>query len=106
MTMASDTAVEVSKSIITEFHRYFAENAVDNFEHVLAIKRIVKATCRHFPAKTSEIEKELLDYAFDLFLEEWLRLAEEDEEEYDREEEVEKARRVFFRIYETEKQVW
>ena len=104
--MAIDTVVEVSKSIITEFHRYFADEGVDNFEHVLAVKRIVKATCHHFPNKTSEIEKELLDHACDLFLQEWLKLAAEDEEDYDREEELEEARRVFFQIYQTGKMVW
>lgn len=104
--MESDTALEVSKSIITEFYRYFASEEVDNLEHILAIKRIVKATCCHFSDKASEIEKELLDHAFDLFLQEWFRLTEEDEENHDRKEELEEAKRVFFQTYQYEKHVW
>ena len=66
----------------------------------------MKATTHHFPNKTSEIEKELLDHALALFVQEWLRHAAEDEEDYDREEEFEEARRVFLQIYQTEKDVW
>jgi len=105
VTISSDAALKLSKSIIEEFHRYFIEEGVDNYDHVIAVKRIITATCRHFADESSEIEKELLDFAFDLFLQEWLRLAGEEEEEYDREEEVEEAKRVFFRTYKPEKQV-
>ena len=61
----------------------------------MAIKRIITATCSHFPNESSEVERNLLDYALDLFGEEWLRLAKEGEGEYDREEELEEANRAF-----------
>lgn len=67
---------------------------------------IITATCSHFPNVSSEVERSLLDYAFVLFGEEWLRLVKEDEDEYDREEELEAASKVFFQIYKTEKDVW
>ena len=69
-------------------------------------RRIITATCSHFPNVSSEVERSLLDYAFVLFGEEWLRLVKEDKDEYDREEELEAASKVFFQIYKTEKDVW
>lgn len=106
MSISADNAIELSKSIIAEFHRYFMTGDVDNYDHVMAIKRIITATRSHFPNESREVEKNLLDYALALFVEEWLRLAKEDEDEYDREEELEEASRVFLQIYKTEKDVW
>ena len=106
MSISADNAIELSKSIIAEFHRYFVAEGVDNYDYVMAIKRIITATCSHFPNESSEVERNLLDYALDLFGEEWLRLAKEDEGEYDREEELEEANRAFLQIYKTEKDVW
>ena len=106
MSISVDNAIELSKSIIAEFHRHFVAEGVDNCDHVMAIKRIITATCSHFPNESSEVERNLLDYALDLFGEEWIRLVKEDEDEYDREEEVEEASRVFLQIYKTEKDVF
>ncbi len=107
MSISAANAIELSKSIIAAFHRYFIiAGDTDNYDHVMAIKRIITATCSHFPNESNEVEKNLLDYALDLFEGEWLRLAKEDEDEYDREEELEEARRVFLQIYKTEKEVW
>ena len=106
MSISVNNAIELSKSIIAEFHRYFIAEGVDNYDHVMTIKRIITATCSHFLNESSEVEKNLLDYALDLFGEEWLRLAKEEEDEYDREEELEEASRVFFQIYKTEKDEW
>ncbi|MFC1995031.1 hypothetical protein ACFLVK_01330 [Chloroflexota bacterium] len=105
MSISTDNAIELSKSIIAEFHRYFVAEGVDNYDHVMAIKRIITAICSHFPNESIEVEKNLLDYALDLFREEWLRLAKEDEDEYNRKEELEEASRVFLQIYKTEKDV-
>ncbi len=106
MSLSANNALELSKSIIAEFHRHFTQEGVDNHDHVMAIKRIITATCSHFPNESRTIEKKLLEYAFELFAEEWLRLAKEDEDEYDRQEELEEARRVFFRTYKAEEDVW
>lgn len=105
ISISADNAIELSKSIIAEFHRYFVAEGIDNYDHVMAIKRIITATCSHFPNESIEVEKNLLDHALDLFREEWIRLAKEDEEEYDRKEELEEASRVFLQIYKTEKDV-
>jgi hypothetical protein len=67
MSISADNAIELSKSIIAEFHRYFVEGDVDNYDHVMAIKKIITATCSHFPNESIEIERNLLDYALDLF---------------------------------------
>lgn len=103
MNISVDNAIELSKSIIAEFHRYFVERGVENYDHVMAIKTIITATCRHFPDERIEVERNLRDYALGLFREEWLRLAKEDEDEYDEKEELKEASRVFLRIYKTEK---
>ena len=99
MSISADNAIELSKSIIAEFHQYFVAGGADNYDHVMAIQRIITATCSHFPNESNEVEKSLLDCALDLFKEEWLRLAKEDEDEYDREEKLEEARRVFLQTY-------
>ena len=105
MNISANDAIELSKSIIAEFHQYFVAGDVDNYDHVMAIKRIITATCSHFPDESIEVEKNLLDHALDLFREEWLRQAKEDEGEYDRKEELEEASRVFLQIYKTGKDV-
>ena len=96
----------LSRSIIAEFHKHFIAEGTDNYEHVMAIKRIITATCRCCPNESSEVKKELLDYALGLFEEEWLRQAQEGGDRYDRGEEVKEARKIFLQIYETEKDVW
>jgi hypothetical protein len=107
MSLSADDAVELSRSIIAEFHRYSVTGHVDNSVHVMTIKSIITATCRHFPRENRQIEKSLRDYALNLFEEEWLRQAkEEEEEEYDREEEQKEASRVFLKYYRTEKDAW
>jgi hypothetical protein len=106
INMSVVNAVDLSKSIIHEFHKHFLTGDADNYEHVMAVKRIITATRRHFPNESNEIEKVLLDYALGLFEEEWLSLAEEEEDdECDTEEELEEARRVFLGIYKTEKDI-
>mgnify|MGYP001074190428 CR=1 FL=1 len=97
-SICADNAIELSKSIIAEFHQYLVAGGVDNYDHVMAIKRIITATCSHFPDESIEVEGNLLDYALDLFGEEWLRLVNEDEDEYDRKEELEEASRVFLQM--------
>ena len=95
----------LSKSIIAKFHLYFVAEGIDNYDHVMAIKIIITSKCSHFSNESIEVEKNLLDHALDLFREEWLRLAKEDEDEYDRKEELEEASRVFLQIYKTEKEI-
>ena len=76
-----------------------------NYDHVMAVKRIITAVCSHFPNQKNQVEKSLLDYAVGLFQKEWLKQAKEEGGEYDREEELEEAKRVFLKIYKTEKDV-
>ncbi|MCL0056109.1 hypothetical protein M1N81_00825 [Dehalococcoidia bacterium] len=106
MSISADNAMELSKSIIAEFHRYFIAAGVGNHDHIMAIKKIITATCSHFPNESSDVEKGLLDNALDLFSGYWLELAKEDDDECDMEEEREEASRVFLHIYRTEKDVW
>lgn len=105
MSISADNAIELGKSIITEFHQYFVSAGIDSFDHIMAIKRIIRATCSHFLNDKKEVEKILLDYALDLFKKECLRLAEEDEDKCDRKEEMKEASRIFLKIYNTEKDV-
>lgn len=105
MGMSSADGIELSKSIINAFHRYFRAGDTDNYDHVMAIKRIITATSGHFPNQKNEIEKHLLGYALDIFQREWLRQAKEEGDEYDTQEELDEARRVFLQIYKTEKDV-
>jgi hypothetical protein len=100
MTISANDAIELSKSIIAEFHRCFTLGGADYCDHVMAIKRVITAACRHFPDESNEVEKSLLDYTLDFFEEEWLRLVKEGGEEYDSENKLEEARRVFLRIFE------
>lgn len=103
MSISADNAIELSKSIIVEFHRYFVAEGIDNYDHVMAVKNIIRATCSHFPNQRTEVEKKLLDHALDLFRKEWLRGAKEDEDEYDERQELKEASKVFLKIYKTEK---
>jgi hypothetical protein len=106
VSMPVANAVALSKSIIAEFHKHFLAGGTDNYEHVMAIKRIITATCRYCPNASNEVKRELLDYALALFEEEWLRQAKEEGDRYDRGEEVKEARKIFLQIYKTEKDVW
>ncbi len=101
MSISANNAIKLSKSIIAEFHQYFVAGSADNYDHVMAIQRIITATCSHFPNESNEVERSLLDYALDLFKEEWLRLAKEVEDEYDRKEKLKEARMAFLQIYKT-----
>lgn len=105
VNISAADAIELSKSIIATFHRHFLAGGTDNYDHIMAIKRIITTTCSHFPSESNEVGKNLVDYALDLFVEEWLRQAKEEDDEYDTEEELKEARRVFLRIYKTEKNV-
>jgi len=44
MSLSANNALELSKSIIAEFHRYFVAGGVDNYDHVMAINQIGNCT--------------------------------------------------------------
>lgn len=98
--------LSLSKAIIHELHQYFDEEGIDNFDHIMTVKKVIRATCNYFPSKARQIESELYAYAFDLFWQLWKFSLEEDEEEYDIDEEKEEAKRIFSEIYEKEEDVW
>ncbi|OGW50965.1 MAG: hypothetical protein A2V62_06680 [Nitrospirae bacterium RBG_19FT_COMBO_58_9] len=89
--------------IVTEFgvalvgrqQQFFLDESIDNSEHVLAIKRIADTAYQYLKASgiTSDIcnrvRKELIARARDLFVEEWIRTLEEDEEPPDQEDRLE-----------------
>ena len=61
MSISADNAIALGKSIVAEFHQYFIAGGIDNYDHVMAIKRIIRATCSHFTNERMEVEKNLLD---------------------------------------------
>lgn len=103
MTVSASDAVDLGKSIIAEFHRYFVSDGADNYDHVMAIRRIITAISSHFPDGAAEVERNLFDYGLRLFQEEWLRQAVEDEDDCDKKEELKEATGVFRKIYKTGK---
>ena len=105
MSISAADGIDLSKSIIDAFDRYFRAGNAGNYDHVMAVKRIITAVCSHFPNQKNQVEKSLLDYAVGLFQKEWLKQAKEEGDEYDREEELEEGKRVFLKIYKTEKDV-
>ena len=98
--------LSLSKAILFELHQYFDEVGLDNYDHIMTVKRVIMATCKHFPSKSKEIESELYNYIFDLFWQAWKLSAEEDEEDYDLNKEHQEASRVFRHIYRKEENIW
>lgn len=94
------------RAIIDEFHNYFNQSGIDNYEHIMNIKQIIIAACKFYPDESKQIKNELFEYAFNLFWDEWKESLETDEEEYDLHEEHETARRIFEQTYEREESIW
>ena len=79
--------------IVTEFgvalverqHQLFVEESLDNSEHVPAIKRIADTACEYLKVNRissdigKKVREKLISRGRDLFIEEWMRPLEEDE---------------------------
>ena len=98
--------ITLPKAIIDEFHQYFEQKGVDNFDHIMALKRIINGVCKFYPEKAEQTKNELFEYSFDLFWNTWMASAEEEEEEFDLKKEYETARRIFVQTYEKEENIW
>lgn len=100
--------LSLPKAIIDELHQYFVQQGIDNYDHIMTLKRVIIAVCKFFPDESEPIKNELFEYAFDLFWDEWkVSLEEEDEdEEYDLKKEYRTARRIFEQTYEKEENIW
>ena len=105
-TEMTNNLLTLPKAIIDEFHQYFEQVGMDNFEHIMALKMVINGVCKFSPEKAEQIKNELFEYAFDLFLKTWMVMAEEDEQEFDMKREYETARRIFVQTYEKEENIW
>ena len=94
------TVTEFGIALVEGQRRFFLYGSIDNSEHVPAIKRIADIAYHYLKKKgvntetARKVRKELVARGRDLFIEEWMRTLEEDEEPPDQEDRVE-ARRTF-----------
>ncbi len=94
------TVIEFGMALVERQHRFFVDESIDNSEHIPAIKRIADTAYQYLkttgiPSDTSKkVRKELIARGRHLFIEEWMRMRDEDEEPPD-EEDRREARRTF-----------
>ena len=85
--MSSRDAVEgVGKAVLASEHRYFVERMIDNQEHIPRVARIARAVALFFrdahgsPDEAHAVQKALLAYGKQLFMDEWMNQLERDED--------------------------
>jgi len=92
------TVTELGIALVENQHQFFMDESIDNSEHVPAIKRIAATAYRYLKAKginpdtARGVRKELIARGKDLFIAEWMRTLEEDEEPPDHEDRHEDRR--------------
>lgn len=97
------TVTEFGIALIERQHQFFADETCDNSEHVPAIKRIADVACQFLKLNRisseagKKVTKELIQRGRELFINEWMRQMDEDEEPPDEEDEKE-ARRTFDKL--------
>ena len=76
--MATDklNLIEIGKAIIKTEHDFFVNDYVDNHEHIPKVKRIIE-TIQKVATKDDAIQKELYQYALNLFVKEWMASLED-----------------------------
>ncbi len=95
---------KVGKNVILSTHQFFEEVGVDNSEHIPALRRSIEAvglTADELasPDMGSALRTELRQFAHQLFVNLWLKLAEEDEEDPDLPAERKRAKKTFNEIF-------
>ena len=92
------TVTELGIALVESQHHFFSDGSIDNSEYVPAIKRIADTTYRYLKGKgvslntARKVRKEMIARGRELFIEEWMRTLEEDEEPSDQEDRREAGR--------------
>ena len=80
-------AIATGRQIIRDEHDFFAKNGIDNSEHVPRIERIAESV-RGFlseegatSAEADQAKRDLIDFGRSLFVMEWMKPIEGDDEE-------------------------
>ncbi len=79
-------------ALVEKQHQLFVEESLDNSEHVPAIKRIADTAYEYLEVNGissnigEKVREKLISRSRDLFIEEWMRPLEEDEDSPDQEE--------------------
>ena len=83
---------EFGVALIERQHQLFVEESLDNSEHVPAIKRIANTALGYLKGSgissdiAEKVRDKLISRGRDLFVEEWMRSLEEDEDPPDEQE--------------------
>lgn len=86
------TVTEFGMALVERQHQFFFDGSIDNSEQVLAVQRIADTAYRYLKASgvnddvCNRVRKELIARGRELFVEEWMRILEEDEEPPDQED--------------------
>lgn len=79
-------------ALVERQHQFFLDESIDNSEQVPAIKRIADTAYQYLKASeinsdiSNRVRQELIARGRELFVEEWMRMLEEDEEPPEQEE--------------------
>jgi len=97
------TVTEFGMALIERQHQFFIDETCDNSEHIPAIKRIADVACQYLELNgisseiSKKVNKELIQRGRELFIKEWMRQLDEDEEIPD-EEDKKEAKRTFDKL--------
>ncbi len=86
MMSVRDVVEGVGKAVLASEHEYFVKLRIDNHEHIPRVARIARATARvlrdahRSSAEADAVQEALLAYGKQLFLDEWMRQLERDED--------------------------
>jgi hypothetical protein len=89
-------AIATVNQVIRDEHDFFAKNGIDNSEHVPRIERIAESVRRFLSqegaasADADQAKRDLIDFGRTLFVREWMKPIEGDDEEPSEEEAVTK----------------
>ena len=101
-----DIAEGMGKEIIKQLHNYYEEITMDDVDYIPLIKRVIKAIYNHTGSynisefDNRSLQKRLLTYAKDLYVEICMIHAKEDNEDITHEEVKKESEELFYYIYE------
>jgi hypothetical protein len=81
-----EIVTEFGMALVEKQHQLFVEESLDNSEHVPAIKRIADTAYEYLKVNRissdigKKVREKMISHGRDLFIEEWMRPQEEDED--------------------------
>lgn len=94
--------------LVESQHKYFLEEAIDNLEHIPAIKRIADTAYQYLIANgisignSTKVKEELIHHGKDLFIQLWMKNIIKDEE-IPSKKDIREAEKTFEKILKTGK---